>query len=100
MTRKKGTRRVCAEGHVYYKSGDCPVCPKCRELENKSFSNSDLPDKLSSPALNALLRAGITNLKTLSNYSEKEVLNLHGIGKTAIPVLNEALKEKGMSFKK
>jgi len=99
MATKKGTRRVCSEGHVYFKSSDCPVCPKCRDNDNKKFSDSDLPEKLSSPALNALLQAGIINLKKLSEHSEKEVLSLHGIGKASIPLLTKELEEKGLKFK-
>jgi hypothetical protein len=26
MKRRKG----CANGHVFYKSSDCPTCPKCQ----------------------------------------------------------------------
>lgn len=99
MATKKETRRVCSEGHVYFKTSDCPVCPKCRDSDNKQFSDSDLPEKLSSPALSALLHAGIINLQQLSEYSEKEVLSLHGMGKASIPLLTEALKEKGLTFK-
>jgi DNA-directed RNA polymerase alpha subunit len=100
MATSKATRRVCARGHVYYKSSDCPVCPKCRELEIKSYEDSDLPQKLSNPALNALLSAGIIDLKTLSGYTEQQVLQLHGVGKASIPILTEALKKHGLTFKK
>ncbi len=99
MATNKGTRRVCSEGHVYFKSSDCPVCPKCRDSDNKNVSDSDLPEKLSSPALSALLHAGIINLNKLSEYAEKEVLSLHGMGKGSIPLLTDALKEKGLTFR-
>lgn len=55
---------------------------------------------LSAPARSALQNNGIKSAKDLSRLTEKEVLQLHGIGKTAIPVLQKALKEKGLSFKK
>ncbi len=54
--------------------------------------------KISSPAHRALADAGISSLKKLSKLSEAEVLALHGIGKTAIPVLKSALKLAGLSF--
>ena len=54
--------------------------------------------KLSKPALRAMENAGITTLRKLSKYSESDILKLHGIGKTAIPVLKNALKDAGFTF--
>ena len=54
---------------------------------------------LSSPARRALQNNGIKTIKDLSKLTETEVLKLHGIGKTAIPILKKALKEKGLSFR-
>ncbi len=54
---------------------------------------------LSAPACRALENAGITTLKKLAKFSEKEILALHGIGKTAIPKLLAALKAEGLTFK-
>ena len=31
MTTSKGSLRVCNNGHEYYKSSDCPVCPTCEQ---------------------------------------------------------------------
>jgi len=55
---------------------------------------------LGAPARRALENSGITTLEKLSKYSEKEVLQLHGMGKSTIPKLVDALKAKGLSFKK
>ncbi len=55
---------------------------------------------LSAPARRALQNNGIKTVKDLSKLTEAEVLQLHGIGKTAIPVLQKALKEKRLSFRK
>lgn len=93
----KGTLRICPQGHRYYKSSDCPTCPKCEEL--KKPSNGFLAG-LSAPAQRALSSAGIKNLKQLAKYSEKEILALHGIGPSAIPKLKAALKEQQLSFRK
>ena len=60
----------------------------------------DFRQGLSAPAKRALENAGIKTPKQLSNYSQKETLALHGIGKTAIPVLEEALKKEKLKFKK
>ncbi len=61
---------------------------------------SDFLTGLSAPARRALQNNGIKTIKDLSKHTEEQVLQLHGIGKTAIPTLQKALKEKGLSFKK
>ena len=90
-------RRVCDNGHVYYKSSDCPVCPICEE--ERAPSDGFLSE-LGAPARRALEGAGITTLGLLSKYSEKEILMLHGMGPSTIPKLKDALKKSGLNFKK
>ena len=58
---------------------------------------SDLP-KLASPAQRALAGAGITRLHQLTQMSEAELSQLHGIGPNAIKTLRLALEEKGLAF--
>lgn len=58
----------------------------------------DFP-KLSAPALRALRNAGINNLAELAKHSLAEILELHGMGPSSIPPLQEALKAKGLQFK-
>jgi DNA-directed RNA polymerase alpha subunit len=55
--------------------------------------------KLSSPARNALLHEGIDTLQKLSTYTEKEILNIHGIGPASLPTLRASLEEEGLSFR-
>lgn len=55
---------------------------------------------LSAPARRALENEGITTLLQLAEYTEKEILKLHGIGPSAMPKLRNALEEEGLSFKK
>ena len=88
--------RTCKEGHKYYKTSDCPVCPKCEEMGKPESGFLSL---ISAPARRALEGKGIKTLQLLSQYSEKEILKLHGIGPTAIPKLREALKSQGLNFK-
>jgi len=88
--------RVCAKGHTYYKSSECPSCPTC-DKENKP--KSGFLTKLSSPARNALVHAGIDTLKELSMYTEKEILKIHGIGPASLPTMRTLLAEEGLSFK-
>ena len=88
--------RTCNKGHQYYKSSDCPVCPVC---ESKEKLADVLFSSLSAPALRALKNEGIITLEILAEYSEKEILELHGMGKASIPKLNELLKSAGLKFK-
>lgn len=94
----KRTLRTCDKGHQYYKSTDCPTCPTC-EKENKP--SDGFLSLLSSPARSALTHyLGIDTLEKLSNYTEKEILKLHGMGKASMPILRMALEEEGLAFKK
>ncbi|MGD8404667.1 MAG: hypothetical protein PVJ21_13470 [Anaerolineales bacterium] len=62
-------------------------------------SPNELP-KLASPARRALQSAGITNLKQLTEATEEELLQLHGMGPNALGTLREALEADGLSFHK
>ena len=95
MKREKSAR-VCEKGHTYYKSSDCTSCPTC-DQENKPTSG--FLSKLYAPARRALTNAGIDSLEKLSQYTEKEILSLHGMGKTSMPILRASLEEAGLSFK-
>jgi hypothetical protein len=59
---------------------------------------TDLP-KLAAPARRALLGAGYTRLEQLTEVSEAEVMELHGMGANALRALREALQERGLSFR-
>jgi len=83
--------RACPRGHTYYKSSDCPTCPVC---ENERKPMSGFRSKLSAPARGALENKHITSLQRLSEFKEAEILKLHGIGRTTIPKLHEAYKQK------
>ena len=58
---------------------------------------TDLP-KLAAPARRALLGAGYTRLEQLTEVSESEVMELHGMGPNALRALRKALEERGLSF--
>ncbi|KPN96317.1 RNA polymerase alpha subunit C-terminal domain-containing protein [Lysinibacillus sp. ZYM-1] len=88
--------RFCEKGHKFYKSTDCPSCPIC-DKENKPTSG--FLSTLSSPARNALVREGIDTLQELANYTEKDILKIHGIGPASIPSMRSSLEEVGLSFK-
>jgi len=54
---------------------------------------------LGKPAQRALVNRGIDTLRQLSKFTLHEILNLHGIGKSAIPILKQTLRSAGLSFK-
>lgn len=90
------TLKTCPKGHKFYKSSDCPVCPICEEERKPKESFLAL---IAAPARRALENEGITSLEKLSAYSEKEILSLHGMGKSSLPKLNDALNKAGLAFK-
>ena len=96
MTTSKQNLRTCKNGHKFFKSSDCPTCPTCekeRKPENGFLS------LLSAPARRALENNGVTSLQELSKYSEKEILQFHGMGPASIPKLRSVLNQNGLSFK-
>ncbi len=95
MERKK-VLKTCKLGHKFYKSSDCPTCPIC---ENNRKPNEGFLSTIAAPARRALEREKILTLKDLSKYSEKEILKLHGMGKSTIPKLKIALMKAGLDFK-
>jgi uncharacterized protein YdhG (YjbR/CyaY superfamily) len=62
-------------------------------------SQEDFLSVLAAPARRALQNKKIKTLKQLANFSEAEILALHGMGKSALPKLRIALKNKGLTFK-
>ena len=64
-----------------------------KQAKNNFFS------LLAAPARRALDSKGIKTIQQLAKFSEAEILALHGIGKSAIPILRSALDEQSLSFK-
>ncbi|MDM5317123.1 helix-hairpin-helix domain-containing protein [Fictibacillus sp. b24] len=65
-----------------------------------NYQNTNLPNKLAKPAQRALASAGISTIEQLTSWTETELMKLHGMGPKAMGQLLDALKEKGLSFKK
>jgi DNA-directed RNA polymerase alpha subunit len=59
---------------------------------------TDLP-KVPQPAARALSQAGITNLEQLTKVSEKELLELHGMGPNAVERIKAALADRGLALR-
>ena len=93
--KNKGTLRVCANGHRYYKSSDCPTCPACEE-ENKPDSFLAL---FSAPARRALQGIGIKSVAQLAKQKQADLLKLHGFGPASLPVIKKLLKKEGYKLK-
>lgn len=91
----KGQKRICKNGHIFFKSSDCPVCPICEKLKP---AGAEFLMLLAAPARRALENAGIKTLKQLSKKTEKEILSLHGMGPSSIPILKKSLKEAGLQL--
>jgi predicted RecB family nuclease len=87
--------KTCPKGHQFYKSSDCPTCPIC-DKENKPVSG--FLSLISAPARRSLEREGIKSLTQLAKYSEKELLELHGMGPKAIAKLKNILADNSISF--
>ena len=73
-----------------------------KNLQPSEGQLADEPDellaKLAKPAQRALAGAGITRLSQLSNITEAELANLHGMGPKAIGQFRAALAAAGKSF--
>lgn len=96
---KKGIRKVCNRGHVFWKSSDCPVCPKCWPGRYaKKFAGTDLP-KTSAPAQRALDSINIRSLVALSKKTEREIAELHGMGPKALGILKKAMQKNRLQFR-
>jgi hypothetical protein len=80
--------------------------PKCR-LKLYDILTLDMTDKialhpfnkLAKPAQRALAGAGITSLEELTLLTQKEFMQLHGIGKNALQALTLAMADNDLSFK-
>lgn len=88
--------KKCSNGHSFYKSSDCPTCPIC---EAEREPQRGFISELSAPARRALENAKIDSVKELARYTEKEILQLHGMGPSSLPKLKKALQQKGLTFK-
>lgn len=89
------TRRECSKGHVYFKSSDCPTCPKCEAAKHLDV---EFLAGLAAPARRALSGAGLTSLAKLSRRTEGQVMELHGMGPNTISKLRASLKKAGLRF--
>jgi len=60
--------------------------------------DSHLPQGIGQPARRAFNGVGIENLRDFAQFTEKELLALHGVGPGAIQIIRAALDEHGVNF--
>lgn len=70
------------------------------EINMEQKIKSALPEKLAKPALRALTGAGYIRLDQLTELTESDVLQLHGMGPKALDQIRQALSVRGLSFAK
>jgi hypothetical protein len=68
------------------------------QAEQRDDGDRKLPAALSKPAQRALTAAGYTRLEQLTNVSEADLQQLHGVGPKALEQLRQALAACGLSF--
>jgi hypothetical protein len=88
-------RRVCPKGHAYFKSSNCPSCPRCEAAKRPA---AGFMSGLAAPARRALEGAGLTTLARLARRDESEVSALHGMGPSAMGKLRASLMKAGLTF--
>lgn len=88
-------QKTCSNGHSFEKTSDCPTCPIC---ERDRMATSAIP-RIGAPATRALENAGVQGLQELANWSEKDLLALHGMGPRAVGLLREHLADQGVAFR-
>jgi uncharacterized protein YdhG (YjbR/CyaY superfamily) len=69
------------------------------KMQKQDEKAGSLPPTISAPAMRVLENNGIKTLQQLSKHTGAAILKLHGIEKTAIPVLQKALKEKDLALR-
>ncbi|MDQ3656842.1 MAG: DNA-binding protein [Chloroflexota bacterium] len=67
--------------------------------DGSTLPASNWPKGMGRPAAGALTHAGITYLDQLVDYTEAEILALHGVGPKALGVPREVLAAKGLTFR-
>lgn len=60
----------------------------------------DLPYEIGKTASRELSLHGIGSLMQVSQYTEKELLAIHGVGPKAVRILRERLAEHGLNFRR
>lgn len=60
---------------------------------------TEFPASIGKVAPRELAVHGVTQFEQLADWSESELLDIHGVGPKAIRILRDELRSRGMSFK-
>ncbi|TDM15957.1 DNA-binding protein [Macrococcoides canis] len=71
-----------------------------RALKNSLRTKRTMFDQLSKPARRALQSIGITSYDEVIQYSEQDLLSLHGFGPKGLRLLKEELKSQQLQLNK
>ena len=63
------------------------------------MDGTEFPPSLGKVAPRELAANGITRYEQLAERSERELLDIHGVGPKAIRILREELASRGLSFR-
>jgi hypothetical protein len=83
-------------GPLYAKSSDCPVCPS-GEKEQKPVAG--FLSLLAAPARRTLENKGSTTVEPFAIFTQKEMWQGHGIGKSVLSKPYPALAAQKLTFR-
>ena len=82
-------QKKCKNGHTYFKSSSCPICPIC---EKRRVSTVPFLNLFPAPARRALEKAGITTIVSLKAQTPEALLKLHGFGPSSLKIVMKLVK--------
>jgi len=88
---------ICQSGHFLNKKSNCSICPICEQERKQKIG---FFSHFSAPARRALEANKIDSPDKLACLTEKELLKLHGIGKSSIPIFRDLLHLHQLTFKR
>lgn len=97
--RKDGTKLRSGFFDKGKRIGEWTTYDSKGDVYKVSQLKSDYFVKISAPAKRALIGAGIKSVRDLTNFTQTQIKELHGIGPTTMPVLQAELKKAGLKFK-
>ena len=60
---------------------------------------TEFPRSIGNVARRELAAHGLTRFAQLTDHSERELLEIHGVGPKAVQILREELSSRGMAFR-
>jgi DNA-directed RNA polymerase alpha subunit len=76
------------------------MTPRPHPADATHPNRATFPTGLSGPALRALHTAGIRSVDELTRLTERDLAALHGMGPKGIVVLRDALRARGLEFRR